>query len=111
MYRKRHNGQLAIEDFHVPFGGTLDPDNLSGKLSARGAELSTVIERTAGQGSGAARLDRRHHLDTGLWLRMELPAPDRDCCRWRPWRGAIGQPRGPGLLRVKQLQVAAGGDG
>jgi hypothetical protein len=27
MYRKHHNGQLSIEDFHVPFGGTLDPDN------------------------------------------------------------------------------------
>ena len=27
MYRKHHNGQLAIEDFHVPFGGTLDPEN------------------------------------------------------------------------------------
>jgi len=27
MYRKYHNGQLSIEDFHVPFGGTLDSDN------------------------------------------------------------------------------------
>jgi len=27
MYRKRHNGQLSIAEFHVPFGGTLDPDN------------------------------------------------------------------------------------
>jgi hypothetical protein len=27
MYRKQHNGQLSIKDFHVPFGGTLDPDN------------------------------------------------------------------------------------
>jgi IS5 family transposase len=27
MYRKLHNGQLSIEDFHVPFGDTLDPDN------------------------------------------------------------------------------------
>ncbi|MEA5413811.1 transposase, partial [Synechococcus sp. BA-132 BA5] len=27
MYRTQHNGQLAITDFHVPFGGTLDPDN------------------------------------------------------------------------------------
>ena len=27
MYRKHHNGQLAIEEFHVPFGGTLDPEN------------------------------------------------------------------------------------
>jgi IS5 family transposase len=27
MYRKHHNGQLSIEDFHVPFGGTLDPEN------------------------------------------------------------------------------------
>jgi hypothetical protein len=27
MYRKRHNGQLSIEEFHVPFGGTLDPHN------------------------------------------------------------------------------------
>jgi IS5 family transposase len=27
MYLKYHNGQLSIESFHVPFGGTLDPDN------------------------------------------------------------------------------------
>ena len=27
MYRKHHNGQLAIEEFHVPFGGKLDSDN------------------------------------------------------------------------------------
>ena len=27
MYRKHHNGQLSFEEFHVPFGGTLDPDN------------------------------------------------------------------------------------
>jgi IS5 family transposase len=27
MYRKRHNGQLSIEEFHVRFGGTLDPNN------------------------------------------------------------------------------------
>lgn len=27
MYRNNYNGQISIEDFHVPFGGTLDPDN------------------------------------------------------------------------------------
>lgn len=27
MYRKQHNGQLSSEEFHVPFGGILDPDN------------------------------------------------------------------------------------
>ena len=27
MYRRHHNGQLSIEEFHVPFGGTLDPSN------------------------------------------------------------------------------------
>jgi hypothetical protein len=27
MYQKHHNGQLSIEEFHVPFGGTLDPNN------------------------------------------------------------------------------------
>ena len=27
MYRKHHNGQLSIADFHIPFGGILDPDN------------------------------------------------------------------------------------
>ena len=26
MYRKLHNGQLSIKDFHVPFCGTLDSD-------------------------------------------------------------------------------------
>jgi IS5 family transposase len=27
MYRKHHNGQLSIEEFHVPFGERLDPEN------------------------------------------------------------------------------------
>ena len=27
MYRNHHNGQLSIEEFPVPFAGTLDPDN------------------------------------------------------------------------------------
>jgi hypothetical protein len=27
MYRKHHNGQLSIVEFHVPFGGNLDPNN------------------------------------------------------------------------------------
>ncbi len=27
MYQKQHNGQLSIEESHVPFGGTLDPSN------------------------------------------------------------------------------------
>ena len=27
MYRKHHDGQLSIEEFHVPFGSTLDPNN------------------------------------------------------------------------------------
>jgi hypothetical protein len=26
MYRKHYNGQLSIEEFHGPFGGTLDPE-------------------------------------------------------------------------------------
>jgi IS5 family transposase len=24
---KYHNGQLSIEELHLPFGGTLDPEN------------------------------------------------------------------------------------
>ena len=27
MFRLHHNGQLSIEAFHVPFGGTLDSVN------------------------------------------------------------------------------------
>jgi hypothetical protein len=27
MYRKYHNGWLSIAEFHVPFGGTLEPNN------------------------------------------------------------------------------------
>jgi IS5 family transposase len=26
MHRKHHNGQLSIEEFHLPFSGTLDPE-------------------------------------------------------------------------------------
>jgi len=34
MYRKHHNGQLSIEEFHVPFCGTLDPDNRGGLFAS-----------------------------------------------------------------------------
>jgi hypothetical protein len=34
MYRKQHNGQLSIEEFHMPFGGKLDPENRWVQLSA-----------------------------------------------------------------------------
>ena len=27
MYRRQSNGQISIEEFHLPFGGTLDPEN------------------------------------------------------------------------------------
>jgi IS5 family transposase len=27
MYRKLYNGKLTIEEFHVPFDGTLDPEH------------------------------------------------------------------------------------
>ena len=27
MYRRRNNGQISIKEFHLPFGGTLDPEN------------------------------------------------------------------------------------
>lgn len=27
MYWKHHTGQLSITDFHMLFGGTLDPEN------------------------------------------------------------------------------------
>jgi len=27
MYRKHHNGWLAIEELHMPFCGTIDPKN------------------------------------------------------------------------------------
>jgi hypothetical protein len=27
MYRRCNNGQISIEEFHLPFGGTLDPEN------------------------------------------------------------------------------------
>jgi IS5 family transposase len=27
MYRRRNNGQISIEEFHLPCGGTLDPEN------------------------------------------------------------------------------------
>jgi IS5 family transposase len=34
MYRKQHNGQLPIEEFYSPFGGTLDPETRWVLLSA-----------------------------------------------------------------------------
>ena len=34
MYRKQHNGQLSIEEFYLPFGGTLDPEHRWVLLSA-----------------------------------------------------------------------------
>ena len=32
MYRRRNNGQISIAEFHLPFGGTLDPANRWVKL-------------------------------------------------------------------------------
>jgi transposase, IS5 family len=32
MYRRRNNGQISIEEYHLPFGGTLDADNRWVKL-------------------------------------------------------------------------------
>jgi len=32
MYRRRNNGQISIAEFHLPFGGTLDPSNRWVKL-------------------------------------------------------------------------------
>ena len=32
MYRRRNNGQISIAQFHLPFGGTLDPSNRWVKL-------------------------------------------------------------------------------
>ena len=26
MNREQHNGQLSVAEFHLPFGGTLDPE-------------------------------------------------------------------------------------
>ena len=34
MYRKQHNGQLSIEEFQLPFGGTFNPENRWVQLSA-----------------------------------------------------------------------------
>lgn len=34
MYRTQHNGQLSIDEFHLPFGGSLDPANRWLLLSA-----------------------------------------------------------------------------
>ena len=36
MYQKHHNGHLSIEEFHVPFGCTLDP-------YSRGAMSSSLM--------------------------------------------------------------------
>ena len=34
MYRQHHNGQRSIEQFHILFGGTLDPGNRWGIFSS-----------------------------------------------------------------------------
>lgn len=99
--RRAEAGEKAI---------TMNARDLSGKLSARGAELSTEmsvlrVEVQGPRGRGVVV------IDSCLWSGLGRPSPDRGCCRSRPWRGPIGQPRGPELLRVKQLQVSAIGDG
>jgi hypothetical protein len=40
MYRKLHNGQLSIEEFYLPFGGKLVPDNrwMFGRVPLRGVK-------------------------------------------------------------------------
>jgi hypothetical protein len=42
MYRKHHNGQLSIEDFHVPCGGTFDPVNRIQSAAWPGCQGCTV---------------------------------------------------------------------
>ena len=37
MFRKSHNSQISIQDFRVPFGGTLDP-----KTAVRSSPLSCL---------------------------------------------------------------------
>jgi hypothetical protein len=42
MYRKQHHGQLSIEAFHLPFGGTLDPANRWVQPIVRGKARAAV---------------------------------------------------------------------
>jgi IS5 family transposase len=34
MYKRHNNGQISIEEFHLPFSGTLDPENRWVQLEA-----------------------------------------------------------------------------
>jgi len=87
MYRKHHNGQLSIEEFHLPFGGTLDQDNRWVNFSAgelhhlRGRQLERACYEdlafrvlTANQQPDHSRISefRRRNLDAlkGLFVQI-----------------------------------------
>jgi IS5 family transposase len=62
MYRKHHYGPHSIEEFHVPFGVTLDPDNRWVNFSALmpWVELEETygpqINRTTGASEKSVRI-------------------------------------------------------
>ena len=86
MYRKQHHGQLSIEAFHLPFGGTLDPVNrwvlLAQLLCYRAAiALHPLTQLRLGGVREIVDCERRHlHLaafdDIRNFLRQSL-------ARWR----------------------------
>ena len=59
MYRRHHNVQLSIEEFHMPFGGTLEPENPTGFFLP-----NIKIQKTGAQDGG----------DTGIHARFSSRA-------------------------------------
>ena len=100
MYRIQRNGQLALEDFYLPFGGRLDPENrwivLSGLLPWK--EIEENYSSQFNPMIGAPAKPFRMALGA-LYIKERLGITDREtvqqitenpiCSTWLDWKGIV----------------------
>ena len=79
MYLFQHNGQLSIEEFHLPFGGKLDPNNRWIVLSNMipWAELEAMYAPLFNATTGAPAKPFRMALGA-LYIQQRLNVTDRE---------------------------------
>jgi hypothetical protein len=83
MYRKEHNGQLSIEEFHLPFGGRLKPENRWVLLSALmpWVELEESYTPQFSPTVGAPAKPVRHAFGR-LFIKQRLGHTDEETVHW-----------------------------
>jgi len=90
MYQKHHNGQLSIEEFHVPFGCTLDPYNRGVMFSSLmpWEELEEIYASQFSPATGAAAKPVRLAFGS-LFIKQRLGMSDVT-----PFRGPVAMRAG-----------------